>query len=140
MTEKLLHELYQLEIEFVKGAKIHPNMILELKGVKCSKTYFNVLERQYAKSKNDWVIYKDNMQNQKMTELYTDDKKTKYSSNPNDLLKSVPNFYEKLYSKTATFSKIHNRTKISNEKSHLCEVEISLKIYKHFFEWTNLYL
>ena len=52
MTEKLLHELYQLEIESVKAAKIHPNMILELKGVKCSKTYFNVLERQYAKSKN----------------------------------------------------------------------------------------
>ena len=54
MTEKLLHELlYQLESEPVKGAKIHPNIILELKGVKCSKTYFNVLERQYAKSRTD---------------------------------------------------------------------------------------
>ena len=112
MTEKLLHELlYQLESEPVKGAKIHPNIILELKGVKCSKTYFNVLERQYAKSRNDWVICKDNMQNQKMTELYTDDKKTKYSSNPNDLPKSVPNFYDKFYSKTATFTKLISELK-----------------------------
>lgn len=54
MTEKLLHELlYQLESEPVKGAKTHPNIMLELKGVKCSKPYFNVLQRRYAKSKND---------------------------------------------------------------------------------------
>ena len=39
------------------------------------------------------------MQNQTMSELYTDDKKTKYSSNPNDILKSAKNFYEKLYTK-----------------------------------------
>ena len=42
---------------------------------------------------------KGNMQNQTMSELYTDDKKTKYSSNPNDILKSAENFYEKLYTK-----------------------------------------
>ena len=53
MTEKLLHELYQLESEPIKGEKTHPNIMLELKGVKCSKPYFNVLERRYAKSKND---------------------------------------------------------------------------------------
>ena len=80
------------------------------------------------------MYLKDDMRNQKMTELYTDGQKTKYSSNPNGLPKSVPNFYEKFYSKTATFSKTHNRTKISNEKFHLCEVEISLKVYKYFFE------
>ena len=73
------------------------------------------------------MYLKDNMRNQKMSELYTADKKTKYSSNLNDLLKSVPNFYEKLYSKTAIFCKILNKTKISNEKFHLFEVEIFKK-------------
>ena len=43
--------------------------------------------------------FKDNMQNQTVSELYADDNKTKYSSNPNDILKSVENFYEKVYTK-----------------------------------------
>ena len=50
-------ELYQLESEHAKGAKLPVNIILELEGEKCSKTYFNVLEKQYAKSNNFWVIY-----------------------------------------------------------------------------------
>ena len=37
------------------------------------------------------------MQNQKISELYKKDKKTKHSSNPNDILKSTKNFYGKLY-------------------------------------------
>ena len=75
------------------------------------------------------MYLKENMQNQTISELYTDDKKTTYSSNPNAFLKSAKNLYEKLYtkrqppklpllnSKTATselFSKIPNRMKISN--------------------------
>ena len=36
------------------------------------------------------------MQNQTFSELYNDDKKTKYSSNPNDILKSAKSLYEKL--------------------------------------------
>ena len=64
-----------------------------------------------------------------ISELYTDDKKSKYSSNPNDILKSDRNFYEKLCtkettSKTATaelFIKISNRKKISNKQFHHCE-------------------
>ena len=63
------------------------------------------------------------MQNQKISELYTDDNKSKHSR------KNKKNFYEKLYtkettSKTATtefISKIPNRKEISNEKFHLCE-------------------
>ena len=78
------------------------------------------------------MYLKDNMRNQKMSELYTADKKTKYSSNLNDFLKSVPNFYEKLYSKTAIFCKILNKTKISNEKFHLFEVEIFKKFINIF--------
>ena len=39
------------------------------------------------------------MQNQTISELYTDNKKTKYSSNPNDILKLAKNFYDKLYTK-----------------------------------------
>ena len=38
-----------------------------------------------------------NMQNGTISELYTDDKKPKYSRNPNHILKSTKNFYEKLY-------------------------------------------
>ena len=37
------------------------------------------------------------MQNQTISELYKEDKKTKYSSNPNDILKSTKNVYGKLY-------------------------------------------
>ena len=39
------------------------------------------------------------MQNGTMSELYTDDKKSKYSRNPNHILKAAKNFYEKLYIK-----------------------------------------
>ena len=38
------------------------------------------------------------MQNQTISELYTDDKKAKYSNDPY-VFKSVKNFYEKLYNK-----------------------------------------
>ena len=39
---------------------------------------------------------KQNMQNGTISQLYADDKKSKYSSNPNDILKLAKNFYEKL--------------------------------------------
>ena len=35
---------------------------------------------------------KQNIQNQTISELYTDDKKSKYSSNSNDILNSAKNF------------------------------------------------
>ena len=58
------------------------------------------------------------MQNKTISELYTDDKKSKYSSNPNDILKSAKTFYGKLYTKKSTsktasakiVSKIANRS------------------------------
>ena len=37
---------------------------------------------------------KENMQNQTIFELYTDDNKSKYSSNPKDILKSAKIFME----------------------------------------------
>ena len=43
---------------------------------KCPKIFFEVLERQ-------------NIENQTIFELYTDDNKSKYSSNPKDILKSA---------------------------------------------------
>ena len=63
------------------------------------------------------------MKNQTRSELYTDDKKSNYSSNSTDIFKSAKNFYQKLYtkettSKTATaelFSTISNRNKISSK-------------------------
>ena len=47
-----------------------------LEGKKCLKTFFEVLERQ-------------NMKNQTIFNLYTDDNKSKYSSNPQGILKSA---------------------------------------------------
>ena len=44
---------------------------------------------------------KQNMQIGTISELYTDDKKQEYSSNPNDILKSAKDYYEKLYTKEA---------------------------------------
>ena len=72
------------------------------------------------------------MKNQTIFELYTDDNKSKYSSNPKDILKSKKTIM-KLYTKwtftaatTEFVCKIPNRKKISNEHFNLCEVEISL--------------
>ena len=79
-------------------------------GKKYSKP-FKVLERQ-------------NLQNQTKSELYVDDNKSKYSSNPKELLKYTKKNYKTLstmetISEAATtkfLSKIPNRNKISNEK------------------------
>ena len=60
MIENLQDELYQLENKQVKGAKLRANIRWGLEGEKCSKTFFKVLERQ-------------NLQNQTISELYTDD-------------------------------------------------------------------
>ena len=72
------------------------------------------------------------MQNQTIFELYTDDNKSKYSSNPKDILNLKEN-YEKLYTKqtstaatTEFVQKIPNRKKIYNEDFNICEAEISL--------------
>ena len=72
-------ELYALETKQAKGAKIRANIRWDLEVAKCSKSFFNVLERQ-------------NIQNQTISELHTDDKKPKYSNNPQDILKSAKFF------------------------------------------------
>ena len=61
------------------------------------------------------------MQNQTISKIYSDDNKSKHSSNPNDILRSAKNLYKKLYTKETTskttttefISKIPNR-KIPN--------------------------
>ena len=58
MIENLQNELYQLENKQAKGAKIRANITSWRE--KCSKTFFEVLERQ-------------NMKNQTKFELYTND-------------------------------------------------------------------
>ena len=89
IIRNLQDELYQLENKQAKGAKLRANIIWKQKGEKCSKTFFKVLERQ-------------NLQNQIISELYTDDNKSKHSSNSKNILKSAKNFYEKLYTMAAT--------------------------------------
>ena len=59
------------------------NFVLTLEAG-CPKTFFEVLERQTVK-------------NQTIFELYTDDNKSKYSSNPKDILKSAKKNYETLH-------------------------------------------
>ena len=72
------------------------------------------------------------MKNQTIFELYTDDNKSKYSSNPMNILKSAKKnmkLYTKWTSTAATTEfvcKIPNRKKISNKHFNLCEAEISL--------------
>ena len=47
------------------------------------------------------------MQNQTISELHTDDKKSKYSSNPNDIFNSAKSFYKKRYTKETTSKTLH---------------------------------
>ena len=69
-----------------------------------------------------------------MSDLYTDDNKSKYCSNPKEILKSAKKKNEKLYTKETTskagtaklFSQIPNRKKISYKQFNLCEAKTSL--------------
>ena len=71
------------------------------------------------------------MQNKTTFALYNDDNKSKYSSNPKDILKSAKKLWKTLhqanFATTEFVSKIPNRKKISNERFNLCETEISLR-------------
>ena len=72
------------------------------------------------------------MKNETIFELYTDDNKSKYSSNPLNILKSAKKnmeLYTRCISRAATTEfvwKICNRKKISYEHFNLYEAEISL--------------
>ena len=70
MVEDLQNEHKQAKV-----AKLCVN-IRSWRAKKSPKTFFEVLERQ-------------NMKNQTIFELYTDDNKSKYSNNPMDILKSA---------------------------------------------------
>ena len=70
MIENLQDELYQLENKQAKWAKLRAN----IRSWVVKNAFFKVLQRQ-------------NMQNETIFELYTDDNKLKYSSNPKDILK-----------------------------------------------------
>ena len=84
------------------------------------------------------------MKNQTIFELFTDDNKSKYSSNAKDILKfakKIMKLYTKSTSTAATTEfvcKIPNRKKISNKHFNLCEAEISLdEIIKSINSETN---
>ena len=121
MINNLQDEIYTLETKQVTGANIHANIRWDLEGEICSKSFFSALERQ-------------NMQSQTIYELYTDDKKTKYSNKPQDILKSAKKFYEDLYSRgnisrdsiIKFLNRIPNSKKMSMDHFNLCEAEISL--------------
>ena len=121
MINNLQDELYILETKQATGANIQANIRWDLEGEKCSKSFFSVLQRQ-------------NMQSQTIYELCTDDKKTKHSNKPQDILKSAKKFYEDLYSRgnisrdaiIKFLNKIRNSKKVSMDSFNLCKAEISL--------------
>ena len=81
MIENLQDEFYQLENKQAEGVELRAN----IRSWRVKNAFFKVLERQ-------------NMQNQTIFELYTDDNKSKYSSNPMNILKSAKKIM-KLYTK-----------------------------------------
>ena len=119
----LQDELYSLESKEAKGAKIRANIRWDLEGEKCSKSFFNILERQH-------------MQNQTISELYIDDEKSKTSENPKDILNSAKKFYESLYTRekisqpaiNKLLNKILINKKLSNEHFKLCETVLSIVV------------
>ena len=84
LINNLQDELYSIESKQVRGAKIRASIRLDLEGEKCSKYFFKILERQH-------------MQNEAVSELYANDKRSEFSSNSEDILKSAKKFYENLY-------------------------------------------
>ena len=120
MIEMLPDDLYQIENKQAKGAKLHANIRWELEEETCSKTFSKVLKRQ-------------NLQNETISGLYADDDKSRYSSNPKDILKFAKKLWNTLHERdnlqldkaasTAFFTKITNRKKISTEEFNLCEVK-----------------
>ena len=68
------------------------------------------------------------MQNQTIFELYTDDNKLKYSSNPTDILKSAKK-YEKLCTKqTSTAATFEFLSRIPNRKKYLMNTLIFMRL------------
>ena len=90
-------------------------LTLEAGGWKCPKTFVEVLERQ-------------NMKNQTIFELYIDNNKSKYSSNPKDILKTAKKIM-KLYTKwTSTAATTEFVCKIPTERKHLMNTLIFVKL------------
>ena len=80
-----------MNINTQKGAKLCVN-IKRVEGEKLPKTFFEVLKRQ-------------NMKNQTIFELFTDDNKSKCSSNPMNILKSEKK--KKKKEKKETLHQVH---------------------------------
>ena len=89
---------------------------------------------------------RQNLQCQRISELYADDDKLKHSRNPKDIFKSAKNNFEKLYTKdtaskassTKLLVKFPNRKRISNEQLNLSEVKLFLdEIIKSVNSQTN---
>ena len=61
----------------------------------------------YRPNINETYKMKQNIQNGIISELYADDKKSKYCGNPNDILKSAKKINEKLYTKETNIQNCH---------------------------------
>ena len=102
-------------------------------------------KKSHLKKKFLKGLERQNLWNQTILELYTDDNKSKYFSNSKGIFKSANTIYKKLYtmetaSKAATtefLRKISNWKKISNEQFILSETKTSLEIIKFVNSQTN---
>ena len=100
---------YQLKDKKTNAAKLCTDIRWWLRCKKWSKTVLIVLKKQ-------------NLQNQTISELYNDDNKSKYSSNPKDILKCAYKIYDTHYIKETTSkdattefpTKIPSREKVFN--------------------------
>ena len=115
MINNLQDKLYSLESKQARGAKIRANIRWDLVGEKCSKSFFKIFKRQ-------------NMQNQTILTLHTDDRKSRFFGNPEEILKSGKKYYENLYTRENlskhAINEILNKipsNKISNEHFVLCK-------------------
>ena len=77
-------------------------MCCTIKTISNREETFLSISFYYSQNSNGNHKMKQNMQNQTISELHTDDKKSKYSSNPNDIFNSAKNFYKKGYTKETT--------------------------------------
>ena len=83
LANKLKNELKQVKMKDAQGEEIHPKTTWELQGGKCTKYFFEKLEKR--KNTDQAIIFLNSRQNSKMLK---DQQK---------ILTEVKTFYEQLY-------------------------------------------
>ena len=115
MIENLQDELYQLENKKAKGAKLHAN-IRTWKTENAPKSF-----SKYLKDRK-WKI------KQYLNYIYTDDNKSKYSSNPKDILKSSKKLWNSTPSELLQLLLLNLFEKFLTERKYLMNTLIFVRL------------